>query len=256
MRILLSFWVLFVSAKATFGQAWSSWDSMGTLHNKFLSQLIGCSNSNPDNPTENTILDESCVAAFLQMHQAINPETWQAFQQLPSWSAENRETVMESLDLSFQSKSLINNLLNSEYFPNWVLVRDKVLELPEAERAYVAYFVAISEASSDFWVNFSKSNFQAAYSDSDSVASVPLKSRFPWGRFWKADGWGALKGLVAGSVVFGAGSVYISKNARTKNGLWAGIGAGISVVFPVIDSYIVYRKYKLGYFDEPEIIFE
>ncbi|MCZ2356836.1 MAG: hypothetical protein LC115_09165 [Bacteroidia bacterium] len=253
MRILLGFWGILISYCSAFGQSWAEWDSIGSLHNTLLNQLITAHNVHSP---EDELHESKQLRDFLQDYADYEPNTLLFFHQLPEWDSPYRENMLETLPLSAKGRLLVENLLNEQDFVmNWDSIRAEVTSLPEESRESVAYFVAVSEASQHFWADFFVIDTRC-YSDSDSVALAPVKVKFPWGRFWKADGWGTLKGLVAGSLVFGIGSVYISRNVRTKNPLWAGIGAGASVVFPVIDSYRVFRKYKLGYYDEPEIIYE
>jgi hypothetical protein len=118
---------------------------------------------------------------------------------------------------------------------------DQDVSINPNSKALIATVLAIASNSAAFW--HEKSALITGGQDIKTDSILP-KKKFPWKKFWRADGFGALKGLIFFGLGY-AGSEFIAPN-KIKYPVDIIIGASLFAVVTTYESVSFVVKYKRG----------
>jgi hypothetical protein len=109
--------------------------------------------------------------------------------------------------------------------------------LTTAERTLPLLAFAIARASYEYWV---------AYPPRDTFRDDSDTNRPKTGRVVKADVFGLMKGVLGGLAIYVLGDFF----GVGSEGLRIGLGSGVALAWPAVDSLLYVRRYKKGLRDE------
>jgi hypothetical protein len=178
---------------------------------------------------------------------------WQVISEIADFQElESRYQLYSALGLDTAAVSILekvfdsnNDRLNFHELQLYFSLLKRHLEQQAAinpnSKALVATVLAIASNSAGFW--HEKSALIAGREDIKTDSILP-KKKFPWKKFWRADGFGALKGLIFLGLGY-AGSKFVAPNT-IKHPVDLIIGISLFAVVTTYESVSFVVKYKRG----------